>query len=184
MVLLRHEELIKEEKLDEKALPKEIRNKIQGLKLQIGKLNKSPENVDLQNKVKAASILIADSIQTQVVEKDLPAKGADDAASKAAAEEKVKADAEKAKADAEAAEKAKVEADEKAKADEIIAGQNKITELQNSIVEKMNASPGRYILKTDLTNILGRAPKENEKIGTLNLCEVYLSYPAHFKHYK
>lgn len=61
---------------------------------------------------------------------------------------------------------------------------NSVVELQNSIVTVMNTRDSRYILETELAKLIGKKPNDNEKVGFLNLCQVYLSYPVYYKHYK
>ena len=54
----------------------------------------------------------------------------------------------------------------------------------NSVVELQNTRDSRYILETELAKLIGKKPNDNEKVGFLNLCQVYLSYPVYYKHYK
>jgi hypothetical protein len=69
-VLYPHEQLIAEEKIDAKALPKEIKNHLQMWNLQRKRFEKTNNDV-LGTMVKKKSIVIADMIQNHT-EKDLP----------------------------------------------------------------------------------------------------------------
>lgn len=206
--MLHYEKLLKEEGKTVKDLPKEIKTKISFLTMDLKKLSEKPSD-SLKERCGRNDLLIADMIQT-FLEKDLPPAGGDDAQEKEEAELKAKADAEaKEKSDAEAKEKADAEAKEKEEADKIAAEEkekadakakeeaelkakedaeqeekNKVTELQNAIVTIMNARSNRSILKTELADLLGRAPKDTEKVGTLNLHQVYLGLPEYYKNYK
>jgi len=185
---MHYEALLKEEGKTVKDLPQAIKMKINFLNGDLKKLQANPKDAKLKEKCGSNDVLIADAIQTWL-EKDLPPIAPVDDAAKIKADEEAKAATEeatrvKAEEDAEAQKKADADALKAKEEADAIAEQNTITEIQNTIVAKMNASPGRYILKTELATILGREPKDNEKIGQLNLCQVYLSLPIHYKHYK
>lgn len=173
--MLKYETLLKEEGVKTESLPKEIKQKISGLKLTVGRMAKNPalqENVDRQD------IAIADMIQT-FLEKDLPepTPAAAPAATKKPVEPKETPEeiaAKKEKADADAKEKAAAKVKADAEASEL-AEKNKVTELQNQIVTKMNASSTRSIERSDLENILGRKVSDKETVGTLRLYKAYLT---------
>jgi len=186
--MLKYEELLKEEGKTTKDLPKSITMKINFLSGDIKKLAANPKDAALKEKVGRNDILIADAIQTWL-EKDLPPVALVDDEAKKKAEDEAKAATEEAeRVKAEEGKAAQAKADEEAlkakeEADKV-AAENAIVELQNTIVTKMNASSTRSILKTDLETILGRTANDSERIGQLNLCQVYLSYPPHYKNYK
>lgn len=186
--MLHYEKLLSEEGKTVKDLPKAISMKINFLGADLKKLAANPKDAKLKEKCGSADVLIADAIQTWL-EKDLPAvapvddeaKKKADAEAKAATEEAARV---KAEEDAEAQKKADADALKAKEEADKIAADNAIMELQNSIVAKMNASSSRAILKTDLDALLGRSAKDNERIGQLNLCQVYMSYPVYYKNYK
>ena len=185
---MHYENLLKEEGKTVKDLPQAIKMKINFLNGDLKKLAANPTDAKLKEKVGSNDVLIADAIQTWL-EKDLPPVAKVDDAAKIKADEEAKAASEeaarvKAEEDAEAQKKADADAQKAKEEADAITEQNAITELQNTIVAKMNASSGRYILKTELATLLGREPEDNERIGQLNLCSVYLSFPVHYKHYK
>lgn len=192
--MLNYEKLLKEEGKTTKDLPKAITMKINFLNADVKKLAANPKDAVLKEKCGRNDVMIADAIQTWL-EKDLPpiaplppvvpvddaAKIKADADAKAATEEAARV---KAEEDAEAQKVAEADAlKAKEEAEEIAKG-NAIVELQNTIVTKMNASNSRAILKTDLEALLGRTANDSERVGQLNLCQVYLSYPPHYKNYK
>ena len=193
--MLNYEKLLQEEGKVVKDLPQSIKMKINFLNGDLKKLAANPKDAKLKEKCGSNDILIADAIQTWL-EKDLPPVAQVDAEAQKKADAEAKAAQEKAdaeaketqeKADAEskaAQEKADAEAKEAQERADAIAEQNKITELQNTIVQKMNASSNRSISKTDLEALLGRTASDSERIGQLNLCQVYLSYPVYYKNYK
>lgn len=166
--MLKYEELLQEEVVNKADLPKEIKQKIQGLNLTISVATKDPKNQSKQDNVTRGDLEICDMIQNWI-EKDLPAPPpptpAETPAEKEAretAEAKAKEDNDKAKADS-----------DKAAAEQETA--NKVTAMQNEIVTIMNASASRTIEKSQLTNILGRGPADKETIGTLKLSKMYLT---------
>ena len=171
--MLNYEKLLKEQGKTVKDLPQAIKMKINFLNGDLKKLAANPKDAKLKEKCGSNDILIADAIQTWL-EKDLPPVAPIDDEAKIKADADAKAAQEKADAEAKEAQE---KADENAK-------QNKLVELQNTIVEKMNASSNRSILKTDLEVLLGRTAGDSERIGQLNLCQVYLSLPIYYKNYK
>lgn len=146
-----YEKLLQEEGKSVSDLPKEIKAKLTGLKLLIGKVAKNPS---LQANITKQDLLIADMIQTWI-ENSVPKETAEQKATR----EKNESDA-KLKADAEIKE---------------LADKNKITQIQNDIVTKMNASRDRSIERNDLVNILGRPVSDKETVGSLRLYKAYLT---------
>ena len=163
------EKLLKANGKTSSDLPKELKLKINGFKLTIGKLAKNPTSPTLIDSVKRQDITLADAIQT-FLENGLP-----ESAPKETEEEKqAKIDA--AKKAEEIAKKAKEDA-------EAEAAKNSETELRNKVVQKLNSSPDRYISASELESILGKKPEKKLAIGDLKLCEVYLC-PRFYRAYK
>ncbi len=149
--MLKYETIISEEKINVADLPKEIKQKINGIKMSIAKLEKNPTSAAIKDSVDRNDVVIADSIQTWL-EKDLPAPKSD--------EEKLKL---KEAADAAAKDEEKNKLDAATK------------EMANKIIDIMNADSSRCIEKTKLAEILGRTPAREEDIAGLRLYQVYLT---------
>jgi len=174
--MLNYEQLLKDESKSKADLPKEIKQKINGMNLPLSNLAKDPDNKSRQETVTRLDVAICDLIQSWI-EADLPDAPQAETAEEKQAREKAEADAQKQKADDEAkadAEKEKADA-EKAKSDAELAESNRVTAMQNEIVTILNASGSRTIEKASLTNILGRGPADKETIGTLRLAKIYLT---------
>ena len=177
--MLHYEQLLKDENKSVSDLPKEIRSKITSLNLPLGHLKKDPKNKAKQDNVERQDLAIAALIQDWIDTLEVPEtpeeklareeKEAADLAAKEKAAADKKSEKEKEKMDKEKADK---ETADKEAADQQSAND---LEARNKIVTIMNASSVRAITKVELTEILGRVPAAEEKIGDLHLYNVYLT---------
>ncbi len=175
---LEHLKIIKEDEINVKDLPADIKGKMSALKMLVSKYGKQP-TANLLATIKKQDIVIADLIQTwqeKEAEKKRQASpaGLAEAKEKADAEAKVKADAEaKILADAEAKKKTDADAEAKRKTEEEENNKPDV-KMEKAVREKM--VDGK-ISTADLKAILGRDPSTwngKEKIGTLTVSKVWL----------
>lgn len=169
---------MEEEGIEKAKLPTLTRRKIQQLSMLVAKYEKAPSE-NLKDSIGRADVVIADSIQDWI-EKDLPVETPEE---KAAAEKQIKEQEEAAEKEAkEKKEAEEKEAEEKRLAEEASQGEakkledeNAEKELANKIITIMNTNPLRQIEGSKLGELLGRDPKDNESISSLNLTKVYLT---------
>lgn len=143
--MLQFEQLLKNNNLERKDLPKEIKNKIQVLTMTVGRANKAPEDKIKQDKVRQEDLLICNAIQN-FIEKDLPTY------------EEFATQTPKAVA-----------------AKDGYTKRTQDVSLQTAVVNKINDCRGRWITANDLSAILGRSPGKTEVIGDITLYRVYLT---------
>lgn len=169
-----YEQLLQDEGESVNDLPKEIKNKITGIKMLIGKANKAPENSKAQADVQKSDLAIANMIQDWL---DTPApKPTPAPAPKKPTGPTPEQIAAKAKADEDARiakEKADQEADKQAADNETMLKRNKIVEI-------INGRSQRYITKAELADIIGKTPDKNETFSDLKLRKIYLTSPEKY----
>lgn len=188
VITLRYQETLKQEQIDAKSLPTEIKNQIKALTPLITRYNNKPSE-NMKDAIILKDIEIANMIIDHV-EKDLPDEEeflkekqakADAAALKAredqaaadekARKEKEEADAQQAaqaKIDAENEQKAAAEAEEKAKADAIVKKETDVMAIINSRSDKR-------IPTADLAAIIGEAPSKTQVVGSKKFKQVFLN---------
>ncbi len=162
-LVLKHAVLLQEQSLKKTDLPKEIQSKIQGLSLAVGKYKANPTD-DKKERVETTDLIIANDIldwinggkktATQAPAKSTPPAPSAEELAVAAAKKK---DAEDA---AETARLAQEAADKKA-ADEKL------------FLEKFKAQ-GNRIHVSDITNVLGRTPNNEETVLNIPLKKIPL----------
>ncbi len=174
--MLHFETLLKEEGKTINDLPKDLKQRTNGVNLLYSKALKNPSSASYKTSAEKSDLALCDDIQSWLDSSNTPPPAS---TPKGETEEEKKSKAEaaekKAKDEEEANKKTAEEAKKAAENAKELEEKNKITELQNAIVTKMNDSPKRAIELADLTNILGRAPKQEETIGTLTIYKVYLT---------
>ncbi len=192
-----YESLLTKHKLSVSDLPKDAQDGIaqiqsteRGLNLLRKKAEKSGKPFKLSGEAQTKVLLWDKFVMREIMDflddKDSnPTKPKDDAAKILTEEEKKQAaiDKEAAEKQAEAdkikAEEDRVAAEKQAAIDkeaaEKQAAEQAVTNLQNTIVEKMNAHKHREITQSELAVILGRTPADREQIGTLKLRRVRMT---------
>ncbi len=187
---LPHFELLEEEKIDAKILPKDMQEEISAINMQVGRYNKKPSD-DLFESITKMSSKLADRIQTEVVEKG--AKSPEEIEAESAEEEK----SHKAKEDADAAalleknnkdeeERKKKEADDEAlrianeeKEKKKLQPKKKGTHDADLEADVRAKIVNNEVSKADLCSIIGSDNLDSwngvEKIGSLTLKKVHLA---------
>lgn len=174
---LPHLELIEEEQIDVKSLPKEIQGLMKGINMAIGRYNNKPTEKEFEA-IQKQSVKISDAIQTYL-EKDISDE--DDAEAKRKEEEEAEA---KRKEEEEAKRKEEEEAEAKRKEEEEASSKSKQPkkkgvhdpQLESAVREKLS---NNEISKSELTAIIGSDNLDTwnnrETIGGLTLRKIHLS---------
>lgn len=184
--------LLEEEGYTEKELPKELRNRIQGLKLEAGRLKNKPDEAK-SNALKEKDIKLANDILNWIEEgldteeeylaKQAKLKEEEEAknnppAPKTPTAEEVEA---QRKADEEAENKRKEEAEQEAqRLKEEEQKQAAANSPEGRILAKTEDHPRKWISTEDLAAIIGKQPGYSLKVGSLNLEKVNFPVPKPF----
>jgi hypothetical protein len=185
-VRLFHEEIMQEEGIKVSDLPIEIQKKIRGFNLQMGKLEKNPEDEVLFRQLSNSAVRIGDSVQNFIENEyeddddDSEDKDDDSEDKKPSSNEKKPASNDKKPASNSSDEKSSKENTEKSvrteKEKPLTNGSFGNSMMEKKIMSIMESRGDNRIKISDLESIIGKEPDYPEqKVNRIKLRKVFLS---------